>query len=42
VRSIGADHVIDYTVEDFTAGTDRYDLVFDNVGSSPWHHCAAR
>ena len=32
VRSIGADHVIDYTVEDFTAGTARYDLVFDNVG----------
>jgi NADPH:quinone reductase-like Zn-dependent oxidoreductase len=32
VRAIGADHVIDYTVEDFTAGTTRYDLVFDNVG----------
>jgi len=31
VRSIGADHVIDYTKEDFTAGDKRYDLVFDNV-----------
>ena len=32
VRSIGADHVIDYTREDFTAGVSRYDLVLDNVG----------
>ncbi|MEI6171485.1 MAG: NAD(P)-dependent alcohol dehydrogenase, partial [bacterium] len=31
VRSIGADHVIDYTQEDFTQGEKRYDLVFDNV-----------
>lgn len=29
VRSIGADRVIDYTVEDCTAGPDRYDIVFD-------------
>jgi len=29
VRSIGADHVIDYTREDFTAGASRYDLIFD-------------
>jgi NADPH:quinone reductase-like Zn-dependent oxidoreductase len=33
VRSIGADHVIDYTEEDFTRGTQRYDLILDNVGS---------
>jgi len=33
VRSIGADHVIDYTREDFTAGTERYDLILDNVGN---------
>ena len=33
VRSIGADHVIDYTVEDFTAGGPRYDLILDNVGN---------
>ncbi len=31
VRSIGADHVIDYTKEDFTAGGAHYDLVLDNV-----------
>jgi NADPH:quinone reductase-like Zn-dependent oxidoreductase len=32
-RSIGADHVIDYTKEDFTQGSQRYDLIIDNVGS---------
>jgi NADPH:quinone reductase-like Zn-dependent oxidoreductase len=33
VRSIGADHVIDYTRDDFTKGTARYDLILDNVGN---------
>jgi NADPH:quinone reductase-like Zn-dependent oxidoreductase len=33
VRSIGADHVIDYTREDFTKGAQRYDLILDNVGN---------
>lgn len=33
VRSIGADHVIDYTQEDFTQGGPRYDLILDNVAS---------
>lgn len=32
VRSIGADHVIDYTREDFTRGTQRYDLIIDCGG----------
>jgi NADPH:quinone reductase-like Zn-dependent oxidoreductase len=33
VRSIGADRVIDYTREDFTKGTQRYDLILDLVGN---------
>ncbi len=33
VRSIGADHVIDYTREDFTQGGPRYDVIMDNVAS---------
>jgi NADPH:quinone reductase-like Zn-dependent oxidoreductase len=32
VRSIGADHVIDYTKEDFRKGGPRYDVILDNVG----------
>jgi len=33
VRSIGADHVIDYTKEDFTNGAQRYDLIYDLIGN---------
>ncbi len=33
VRSIGADHVIDYTQEDFTANKKQYDVIIDNVAN---------
>ena len=33
VRSLGADHVIDYTKEDFTKGDQYYDVILDNVGN---------
>jgi NADPH:quinone reductase-like Zn-dependent oxidoreductase len=39
VRAIGADHVIDYTREDFTKSGQRYDLLFDLVGN---HSFSAR
>lgn len=35
VKSIGADHVIDYTHEDFTKGAQRYDLILDSIGNHP-------
>ncbi|MFC3965601.1 NAD(P)-dependent alcohol dehydrogenase [Nocardia jiangsuensis] len=31
VRALGAEHVIDHTVEDYTRGTERYDAILDNV-----------
>ena len=36
VKSLGADRVIDYTVEDFTKRSGYYDIVFDTVGKSPF------
>jgi len=35
VRALGADHVIDYTVEDFSDGPARYDVVLDIGGNNP-------
>jgi NADPH:quinone reductase-like Zn-dependent oxidoreductase len=38
VRSIGADHVIDYTREDFADGAQRYDLILDTAGQRSLSH----
>ena len=40
VRSIGADHVIDYTQQDYTDGSTRYDLVVDTVGNRSFRQIA--
>lgn len=40
VRSLGADHVVDYTKENFTERKDRYDLILDNVGSQDFSDMA--
>ena len=39
VTSLGADHVIDYTKEDFTEGNEKYDLVFDVISMSSKTEC---
>ncbi len=36
LRSIGADHAIDYTREDFTKNGEKYDVIFDTVGKSSY------
>ena len=38
VRALGADHVIDYTLEDFADGATRYDLILDIGGNRPLSH----
>jgi NADPH:quinone reductase-like Zn-dependent oxidoreductase len=38
VRALGADHVIDYTIEDFADGEHRYDAILDIGGNRPLSH----
>jgi NADPH:quinone reductase-like Zn-dependent oxidoreductase len=38
VRSLGADRAIDYTVEDFADGRDRWDLILDTAGNRSLSH----
>ncbi len=40
VRSLGADHVIDYTKDNFTKTDTRYDVIFDNIGNHGYHALA--
>jgi NADPH:quinone reductase-like Zn-dependent oxidoreductase len=41
VHSIGADHVIDYTREEFADGRNRYDVILDIAGNRPCPSCGA-
>jgi NADPH:quinone reductase-like Zn-dependent oxidoreductase len=39
LRSIGADHVLDYTQEDFTRRDERYGFILDIAGNHSWSEC---
>jgi NADPH:quinone reductase-like Zn-dependent oxidoreductase len=39
LKSLGADHGIDYTREDFTGGSERYDLIFDVASNLRFSDC---
>ncbi|WP_379136545.1 NAD(P)-dependent alcohol dehydrogenase [Paenibacillus sp. sgz500958] len=39
VKSLGADKVVDYNLEDFNASGQRYDVIFDAVGKSSYSRC---
>jgi NADPH:quinone reductase-like Zn-dependent oxidoreductase len=42
VRSLGADHIIDYTLDDFADGAHHYDLILDIAGNPTCRGCVAR
>ena len=39
VKSLGADHVIDYQQKDFTKSSEQYDIVYDTIGKSSFTRC---
>lgn len=39
VKEIGADHVIDYTKDDYAKGIERYDIIFDAIGANTLSNC---
>ena len=39
IKSLGADHLIDYTTEDFTKQKSSYDVILDAVGKTSFHQC---